>query len=243
MRPLVRAFLRMIALQGSWSYERMLGIGMGYSALPLLQDLRERDPAGYREAVARQAEFFNAQPFLAGVALGSATSVEYQDVPGDKIARLRRALCGPLGALGDQLFWTGLLPALLAAALVLVATGYAMAGLIGFLVTFNAIRFAVAWWGLRQGWQAGVQVGSVVQKSWLPRAILVVGPLAGFAVGFAVPVVAGSLLDSAQMSQRLVAFGMMALGLVAARVSPRVTGLRLTLAGALLFFLWQWAVS
>ncbi len=243
LTPLTRAFLRLAAVQGSWSYERMLGTGMGYAALPLLENLRKENPGRYREAVARQAEFFNAQPFLAGLALGAAVRAEYDDVPGEKIARLRTALCGPLGALGDQLFWTGILPALVAGAMVSIALGWAVAGLVGFLVAFNSIRLAVAWWGLRRGWDAGLQVGTVVQKSWLPRAISLVGPLAGFTVGLALPVVAGSLLEVADSAQLAVALGCAALGIGAARFSPRITGLRFTLAMAVLLFLWQWMIS
>lgn len=239
MTPLARAFLRLGAVQGSWSYERMLGTGMGFAALPLLEALREEDPGRYREAVARQAEFFNAQPFLAGLALGAATRAEYEDVPGEKIARLRKALCGPLGALGDQLFWTGLLPALVAGTMVSIALGGAALGLVTFLVVFNGIRIAVAWWGLRRGWRAGLQVGSVVQKSWLPRAIALVGPLAGFTVGVALPVVGGSLLQRADGMQLAVALGCMALGIGLARLSPRVTGLRYTLAMVVLVLLWH----
>ena len=154
--PLWRAFLRLFSVQGAWNYERMLGIGMGYAALPLLEKMRLEDPVGYREAVARQAEFFNAQPYMAGIALGATTRAEYQGVAGEKIRRLRTALCGPLGALGDQLFWTGILPALVGAALVMVAFGWAGAGLLGFLLVFNGIRVAIEWWGLRAGWASGL---------------------------------------------------------------------------------------
>ena len=30
------AWLRLLAVQGTWNYERMLGVGMGYAADPLL---------------------------------------------------------------------------------------------------------------------------------------------------------------------------------------------------------------
>ena len=35
-----RAWLRLLAVQGTWNYERMLGVGMGYAAEPLLEDLK-----------------------------------------------------------------------------------------------------------------------------------------------------------------------------------------------------------
>lgn len=238
--PLWRAFLRLFSVQGAWNYERMLGIGMGYAALPLLQEMRQQDPAGYREAVARQAEFFNAQPYLAGLALGATTRAEYQGVPGEKILRLRTALCGPLGALGDQLFWTGILPALVSTALVMVAFGLAGAGLLGFLVVFNGIRVAVEWWGLRAGWASGLEVSQVLHKSWLPKAVALAGPAAGFAMGVALPVIGGWLvadLDRVVMAGTLGAAG---IAVVMARINPQVTGLRFTLVVATIILLSAW---
>jgi PTS system mannose-specific IID component len=236
--PLWRAFLRLFAVQGAWSYERMLGIGMGYSALPLLEELRRTDPVAYRAAVARQSDFFNSQPYLAGLALGAATRAEYQGVPGHKIARLRTALCGPLGALGDQLFWTGLLPLLMSVALLFTAAGWPLIGVIVFLVMFNGIRVAVEWWGLHRGWRTGLSVGMVVQRSWMSTAVAWIGPAAAFAVGVAVPVTGAWLVRTVAPSLALGTIGMAGLALVATRVDPRMTALRFVLVGTVLVFLW-----
>ena len=116
----------------------MLGVGMGYAAEPLLEDLKTVDPVRHGEAVVRSAEFFNCNPNLAGLALGATARAEYEAVPGPQIARLRTALCSPLGALGDELFWAGLVPALMRAR----AGGgrcWAPAGgrSLGFLVLYN----------------------------------------------------------------------------------------------------------
>ncbi len=238
--PLWRAFLRLFSVQGAWSYERMLGIGMGYAALPLLEKMRLEDPVGYREAVARQAEFFNAQPYMAGIALGATTRAEYQGVAGEKIRRLRTALCGPLGALGDQLFWTGILPALVGAALVMVAFGWAGAGLLGFLLVFNGIRVAIEWWGLRAGWASGLEVSQVLHKSWLPRAVAMAGPAAGFAIGVALPVIGGWLVADLDRVVMAGALGGAGVAVVIARFNPRVTGLRLTLVVATILLLSAW---
>ncbi len=106
-----RALLRLLAVQGTWNYERMLGVGMGYAAEPLLEDLKTVDPVRHSEAVVRSTEFFNCHPNLAGLALGAIARAEYEAMPGPQIVRLRTALCSPLGSLGDQLFWAGLVPA------------------------------------------------------------------------------------------------------------------------------------
>jgi hypothetical protein len=61
-----RAYLRLLAIQGTWNYERMLGVGMGYAAEPLLDDLKTIDPVRHSEAVVRSTDFFNCNPNLAG---------------------------------------------------------------------------------------------------------------------------------------------------------------------------------
>src|SRR5207249_3585441 len=75
-RPsLVRSLLRLFTVQGSWNYERMQGIGIGVAEEALLRDLRTEggaDGVAYRAAVARGARFFNAHPYLCGLAVGAA---------------------------------------------------------------------------------------------------------------------------------------------------------------------------
>ena len=123
MNHRLQALLRLFAVQGTWNYERMLGVGMGYAAEPLLEDLKAIDPVRHGEAVVRSAEFFNCHPNLAGLALGATARAEYEGVPGVQIVRLRTALCSPLGSLGDQLFWAGLLPSLLGITLAALVLG------------------------------------------------------------------------------------------------------------------------
>ena len=187
-----RALLRLLAVQGTWNYERMLGVGMGYAAEPLLEDLKTVDPVRHGEAVVRSAEFFNCNPNLAGLALGATARAEYEAVPGAQIARLRTALCSPLGALGDELFWAGLVPALVGAG---AGGRRAGRGLVGDRSAswslYNLVRLGTAVWALRTGFDAGMRVGTAIGASWLPRAVARIGPVAGFAVGLAIPLVAG----------------------------------------------------
>lgn len=192
-----RALLRLFTLQGSWNYERMQGVGMGYAAEPVLNDLKSSDPARHAEAVVRSAEFFNGHPYLAGLALGALVRAEYDSVPGSQILRLRTALCSPLGALGDQFFWAGLLPTLIGVTLVAITRGAGGWAIASFLTAYNGCRLATAVWGLRTGLASGVQVGVAISDSWLPRAVERIGPAAGFAVGLAIPLVTGWYLEGA----------------------------------------------
>ncbi|HET9151598.1 MAG TPA: PTS system mannose/fructose/sorbose family transporter subunit IID [Gemmatimonadales bacterium] len=235
---------RLFAVQGAWNYERMLGVGMGYAARPLLEDLRGADPERFAEASARSAEFFNCHPYLAGLALGATVRAEYDRVPGDQIARLRAALCSPLGALGDQLFWAGTLPAMLGAALAAIAFGARWYAVVAFLVVFNAVRLYVARWTLAAGLQAGMRVGNAIGASRLPRLVALAGPAAGFAVGVATPLIGRWLLSP--FGSRAV-FGtvlLAAAGLAASRLAgPRYSAPRFTLiamGGAVLL---RWILS
>src|SRR5690606_9725016 len=113
-----QARVRLVGVQAAWTCERVSGIGVGHAAAPLLRELyRDRDPAQRRAAVARSAEYFNSHPYLAGVAVGAVVRAEADGVPGQAISRLRTALSGPLGALGDQLIWAGEVPLLMGLAL------------------------------------------------------------------------------------------------------------------------------
>jgi len=243
MNGVARALLRLFAVQGSWNYERMLGVGMGYAAEPLLEDLKAADPVRHSEAVVRSAEFFNCNPNLAGLALGATARAEYDAVPGVQIARLRTALCSPLGALGDQLFWAGLLPALVGAALVAVVLGARWWALIGFLLVYNAVRIWTARWSLRTGLAAGMGVGSAIGSSWVPRAIPRVGLAAGFLVGLAAPLVAGWFLGPFGPLSVVAVVLVAGLGIASGRLfGSRMTGGRFALVAVLLTLLCRLAL-
>lgn len=228
-----QAVFRLLAVQAAWTYERMAGIGIGHAAAPLLEHhLAAQSGEARRAAVARSAEFFNSHPYLAGVAVGAVVRAEREGVPGPTILRLRTALSGPLGALGDQLVWAGMVPALIGLALAATPWIGAWAVLAAVLI-HNALRLALTIWGLDLGLGAGLNVGSALQSSWLPRRADDAQRLGAFAVGLAVPVAGWFLLRHDTMT---ISLGAVAIGLVGAllAVAPgtraRVTGLRIGLA-------------
>lgn len=236
-----RAFLRLFAVQGAWNYERMLGVGMGYAAEPLLEDLRNADPARHAEAVVRSAEFFNCHPYLAGLALGATVRAEYDQVPGEQIIRLRTALCSPLGALGDQLFWSGILPALIAAALIALCFGAGAWVAVVFLLLYNLVRIATGIWSLRTGLAAGANVGREISQSWLPKAARRVGPAAALLVGLAAPLAGAWALQWGGGPQLAVAAAVAVLGVVLSlRFRYTMTSVRFALGMIALTVAWRW---
>lgn len=238
-----RALLRLAALQASWTYERMQGIGIAVAMEPLLEPLGEF-PERAREARARAAQYFNAHPFLAGVAVGALARAELDGEPGDRILRLRTALSGPLGALGDQLFWAGIVPAAIGLALLAVTQGYGLGVIALCVVGYNLLRIAVTAWGLRIGLVHGLRVAHAVSESWLPRAAPRAGDLAAVLLGAAVPMVAAWLFRGSGEPVRatvLVVAGAALLGALTLR--RPLSAPALTVAAAGLTLLWRWSAA
>jgi PTS system mannose-specific IID component len=239
---LVRASLRLLTVQAAWNYERMTGLGMGYAAEPLLEDLKSADPARHAEAQIRSAEYFNSHPYLAGLALGALARAEYDLIPGPQISRLRLALTSPLGALGDQLFWIGLVPAMMAAAIIAVVFGAGLWALVAVLVGYNLCRGATGIWALRTGLATGAKVGAAIASSWLPLAAQRIGLLAGLLMGAALPL-AAAWLQAEGTWELPIAVGTTTLGLVAAwTLGPRVNAVRFGLAAIGLAVLLAWGL-
>src|SRR5262249_26774033 len=151
-----------------------------------------RTPA-YREAVARAAHFFNAHPYLCGLAVGAAARAEHDGTPPQDIERLRTALCGPLGSLGDRLVWAAWLPLTSGLALAAVGLGRGWTAIIGFLLIYNVAHVSLRWWALRAGWANGTRVAVALRHPVLQRAEAALGPGMALTMGAALPLAAGYL--------------------------------------------------
>jgi len=227
-RPsLARALLRLFAVQGSYNYERLLGVGVGVAEEPLLRDLGD---TRYRPAVARGAHFFNAHPYLIGLAIGAAARAEHDGATPDQIERLREALCGPLGSLGDRLVWAGWLPFLSALTLAAIALGAGWIAVAAFLIVYNIGHVALRWWALKAGWTHGVRVSVALHHPALQKAGALLGPAMAFAVGAALPLTAAYLTAPFDSWARAALAIVAALSFLALRFKgDRLNGLRLSL--------------
>jgi len=188
------ALARLFTIQAAFTYERMLGVGFAFAAEPLLRALRRGGPGGegaFRAALARQSGFFNAHPYLAALAVGAVARAEADGAPPERIERLRAALVGPLGSLGDRLIWAGWLPACAAVALLMVAFGARAWAVVVFLALYNVVHVWLRVWGLRQGWRAGVGVAGALAAPGLQRSLELVAPVAAMLVGAALPALLG----------------------------------------------------
>jgi len=93
----------------------MLSIGFCFAIVPVAKQLYKNDIQKYNQFVKRHLNFFNGHPYFACYALGSVTRLEEEMLKGNidvgQMEKFKNALIGPLGVLGDKLFWATILPA------------------------------------------------------------------------------------------------------------------------------------
>lgn len=237
LRVEAAVLLRLMAIQGSWNYETLLGNGIGFCMEPALRLLPEgvHSPR-FKEALARHSRYFNAHPYLAAVAVGALARAELDQEPPEKIERLRTALPGPLGSVGDRLIWAGWLPfCSLAALCVFGMGGGAVAVLATFLGLYNAGHLALRAWGLRVGWDHGMRVAQALANPVLRRGPDVIAPLAAFAAGLGVPLAVTRVIGPGGTLLGTALIGAVLGALLIVRLHGRVEGWRLAL-GALAAF-------
>ena len=228
----LRMYLRLFAVQGSWNYESLLGNGIAFCMEPALRLL----PGGmtgqrYSEALGRHARYFNAHPYLAGVAVGALARAELDGVPPAMIERFRTALGGPLGSVGDRLVWASWLP--LCSLIALGAFGFGARPILViaiFLVSYNLGHFWLRAWGLRVGFQKGLRVADALGNPVLRKGPQVVGTAAALIAGAAIPLASSRLIGGGRVFAAEIILLAMVGGVLFARFGGRLEGWRLSLA-------------
>ena len=182
-------YLRLFAVQGSWNYETLMGTGIGFVMEPALRRL----PGGlrgpeYRAALARESRYFNAHPYLCGIAVGALTRAEMDGIDPVRIERFRTALTGPLGSVGDRLVWASWLPFCSLVALFVFGAGGSPLAVVGtFLVLYNIGHFLLRAWGLEIGLTRGLNVASALANPVLRQGPQWIGSAAALVAGVTLP--------------------------------------------------------
>lgn len=232
---------RLFSVQASWNYESMLGNGLGYVVEPALRRLDGGvDGEAYHAALARQCTYFNAHPYLAGLAAGALARAELEGAPAAQIERFRTAACGPLGSVGDRLVWAGWLPfcSLLALCAFGLGAGPLTVMLI-FLITYNAGHVWLRAWALEAGWQHGLRVATVLGHPVLRRGPIVIAQATAAVAGLAIPLAVARVVGD-RPAQLAAALGVAALWtLGTALLAKRADGWRAALIGVAAFAAWS----
>jgi len=230
-------YLRLFAVQASWNYESLVGNGIAFCAEPLLRLLPE---ARYREAMARQARYFNAHPYLAAVAVGALARAELDGEDPARIERFRTALCGPLGSVGDQLVWAGWLP--LCSLLALGAFAFRAGPLVTlciFLGAYNVGHLALRAWGLRVGLSRGIRVAPALATPLLRRGPAVLAQVGAVVAGLVLPLALERIIGPGRAVAGGVALTAVLGAVLLARAGTRAQGWRAALALLAIFVLYS----
>ena len=240
-RTRLAMFVRLLAIQGAWNYETLLGNGIGFCVEPALRLL----PGGqggdaYRAALARQSQYFNAHPYMAAVAVGALARAELDGEQPARIERFRTALCGPLGSVGDRLVWAAWLPACSIAALAAFGFGVGTGGvLLVFLGIYNAGHIALRAWGLSAGIDHGMKVASALGGPVLRKGPSHIAQLAALLGGIALPLALDQVIGPGRALFGVV-LGAVALGgFVLGRLHGRVEGWKIGVGLLVLFVLYS----
>ena len=199
----ISIFFRSFLIQAVWNYQSMLSIGFCFALTPVAKKLfkdREKRIAFYN----RHLNFFNAHPYFSSFALGAITRVE-EDMALEgnedysKVDRLKNALIGPLGAIGDQLVWATLKPASILICLLAVILIDDYQTKIGFLfvllILYNIPHLYIRIFGIIKGYRAGYDVYKILNIERFKTVKNIYGGLGGLALGI---IIAYSLLQSGE---------------------------------------------
>jgi len=154
---------RSLFLQGSFNYERMQAAGWLYGIIPGLKKIHT-DKEDLSLSMQHNLEFFNTHPFLVTFVMGIVLSLEQEKSDVATIRAVRVAAMGPLGGIGDAIFWFTLVP-IAAGISANMALDGSIAGPIVFLLMFNVVQFAVRYWLMHWSYNLGTKAIEAITRN------------------------------------------------------------------------------
>ena len=159
-------FFRSFFIQTVYNYQSLLSIGFCFSISVILNSVY-KDDESKKKFLLRHLNFFNAHPYFASFAIGAIANIEYNrknDKAGDPgvVERFKNALIGPLGAIGDQLFWVTIRPSCIFLALagitIFTSINLKIYLLLFVLILYNIPHFYIRFYGIWKGYQLGFNI-------------------------------------------------------------------------------------
>ncbi len=152
-----RMVWRSCMLQASFNYERMQAAGWLYSILPGLEKIHT-NKTDLSASMEHNLEFFNTHPFLVTFVMGIVLSLEQQKADINTIRAVRVAAMGPLGGIGDALFWFTLVPITAGITANMAIGGSIIGPILFFIITFG-VQMGLRFWLMN--WSYSVGTGAI----------------------------------------------------------------------------------
>ena len=161
-------------LQASFNYERMQACGWLWGILPGLQKIHT-NKEDLKASMAHNLDFLNTHPFLVTFVMGIVLSLEQNKAETQTIRSVRISAAGPLGGIGEALFWLTLVP-ITAGLTANMAMDRNILGAILFLIIFNVVqfivRFGLMYWSYGLGTKAVTMLTSNAKEFTRAASIL-----------------------------------------------------------------------
>lgn len=154
---------RSLFLQASFNYERMQAAGWLYGILPGLEKIHTNKD-DLAASMSHNLEFFNTHPFLVTFVMGIILSLEENKADIQTIRAVRVAAMGPLGGIGDALFWFTLVPIVAGMTSNMALQGQIVAPFI-FLIVFNVAQFLVRYFLMHWSYKKGTEAIGLLTKN------------------------------------------------------------------------------
>lgn len=166
---------RSLLLQASFNYERMQAAGWLYSILPGLRHIH-KDKKDLSKSMKDHMQFFNTHPFLVTFIMGIILAMEQKKEDRESIRGIKVATMGPLGGIGDALFFLTLLPITAGIGASLAIEGNILGPII-FLILFNIVHFGVRFGLMKYGYKTGINAIAKLKEGTrhVSRAASIVG--------------------------------------------------------------------
>lgn len=167
-QPLKKATLtkmvwRSLQLQSAFNYERMQAAGWLWSILPGLEEIHTNDE-DLSASMKHNLEFFNTHPFLVTFVMGIVLSMEQAKADINSIRAVRVAAMGPLGGIGDALFWFTLVPITAGITAGMAIDGSIAGPILFFLITFG-VQMGLRFWLMNWSYEMGMGAIEVMTKN------------------------------------------------------------------------------
>ena len=151
-------------LQASFNYERMQACGWLWGILPGLQKIHTNKD-DLKASMAHNLDFLNTHPFLVTFVMGIVLSLEQNKTETQTIRSVRISAAGPLGGIGDALFWLTLVPITAGITANMAVNDKSIIGAILFLVIFNAVQFVVRCWLMHWSYKLGTKAVTMLTSN------------------------------------------------------------------------------
>ncbi|MDR1793876.1 MAG: PTS system mannose/fructose/sorbose family transporter subunit IID [Erysipelotrichaceae bacterium] len=184
----------------SFNYETMQSPGWVHAIGPILEKVYGDDPELLKEKLRKHFVFYNTQPWMSQLILGSCVAIEESQEPEctETAIGLRTGLMGPFAGLGDSLFFiTGkVILSSIAGYMALNGSLFGMVIILAVMVGISYLKYKFFYLGYQQGAKfitdqranlemltaSAIIIGFVVVGAMIPSMVSVATPLT-FQVG------------------------------------------------------------